>query len=431
MNRRLTLCVVLSLIALLGLAALSSAQTVTLEYWTYSSGGGTTEYEETLAFLEAFYERNPNVKVELRHLTGSDIQNAFVVASAAGTAPDLIDISLLDYVDWALNGLLLDLNPFMERDPHITREFWPPWELERSTVNGKMYEIPFEHEWLVLYYHKGAFAETGLAPPPSSSDNPWPWDEFAQTAKRLSVIGPDGNLQRAGLGMSVGAVYRAEPLTRMFGGKVYDWTEGRYAFASKESLAAVNAVLEMIETDQSMRPGGAGAGIDGMPRGDVAMVIDPQTYADRWLAQRDFSDFGFGALPSGPAGSYTLGTAFSIGISPQSDHQDLAWEFAKARLLDKMGLYASNEEIPERYSLAYQIRNKYGHLEFYPEMLENTVQFTEPSLVPWVVHKGYRQILNDVQAALGNVFNLREGVHTLQEAERTANAKLQEIMQSN
>lgn len=427
MSRNWFLNVVITLVALLGTITAASAQPVTLEYWTYSAGGGTTEYEQTLDFLERFYERNPNVKVELRHLTGSDIQNAFVVASAAGTAPDVVDISLLDYHDWALNGLLLDLNPFMERDPHITREFWPQWELDRSTVNGGMYEIPFEHEWLVLYYHKGAFAETGLPAPPTSSDNPWPWDEFAQTAQRLTVRGSDGDIERAGLGMSVGSIYRMEPLARMFGGKVYDAVENRYSFASQGTLDAVGAILEMIQSDQSMRPGGAGAGINGMPRGEVGMVIDPQTYADRWLAQRDFSDFGFGSLPSGSAGSYTLGTAFSIGISPQSDYQDLAWRFVKARLLDKMGLYGTDEEIPERYSLAYQVRNKYEHLEFYPAMLENTVKFTEPSLVPWIVHKGYRQVLGQVQQAIGNVFRLEAGIHTLQEAERSANARLREV----
>ena len=431
MSRSRVLNLVLALLASLGTITAAAAQSVTLEYWTYSSGGGTTEYEQTLEFLETFYARNPNVRIELRHLTGSDIENAFVVASAAGVAPDVIDISLLNYYDWVSSGLLLDLTPFMERDPHIKMEFWPPWELDRSIVNGGMYEIPFEYEWLVLYYHKGAFDEAGLPAPPVSSDTPWPWAEFAATAKRLTVSNSDGSIQRAGLGMAVGSIYRMEPLARMFGGKVYDEVENRYTFASRETLEAVAAILEMIQTDQSMRPGGAGAGIDGMPRGEVAMVIDPQTYADRWLAQRDFSDFGFGALPSGPAGSYTLGTAFSIGISSQSDKQDLAWQFVKARLLDKMGLYATDEEIPEKYSLAYQVRNKYGHLEFYPAMVENTIQFTERSLVPWIVHKGYQQVLGLVQGALGSVFRLEAGIHTLQEAERAANARLEEIQNAN
>src|SRR5690606_10615635 len=145
----------------------------------------------------------------------------------------------------------------------------------------------------------------------------------------------------------------------------YDYDAGRYTLTSEGTLAAINAIHEMIYERSIMRPGGEGAGGSWWLADDrVAMVIDPQTYADRWILERDFADFGLAAFPKGPAGAFTKVTAFSLAVSAQSRHPQAAWRLVRARVLDEMGLY-DDDIVPDRQSLGYQVTYKYGDTPFY------------------------------------------------------------------
>src|SRR5207245_9691328 len=87
----------------------------------------------------------------------------------AVTSPDVVDLQGSILVEYAANGGLLDLTPYLKKEPEVAKLFNPDY-LASWQYQGKNYMLPFYIAKTLLYYNKTLFKEAELSAPPSTFD---------------------------------------------------------------------------------------------------------------------------------------------------------------------------------------------------------------------------------------------------------------------
>lgn len=165
---------------------------VRLEAPVFVGGFGLGFFEET---ARAFEAARPGVAVDL--YGDPRIADKLGVRLLEGDTPDLTDANL----PWARlidSGAVLDLTPYLDgpswEGDRPWRDTFIPGALDRWTVGGRVYGVPFAHAVWAFFYDKRLFARHGWTPPRT-------WDEFfrlcaAQRAAGLAPLAFPGQVMR-------------------------------------------------------------------------------------------------------------------------------------------------------------------------------------------------------------------------------------------
>ena len=116
-----------------------------------------------------FKSANPGVEIEWLDKKGPDLPAFYQTQIVAGTAPDIVDLQGEIWVEYAANGGLVDLTPYLEKEPDVAKLFNPDY-LSSWVYKGKNYLLPFYVSKTLLFYNKTMFKEAGLSAPPKIFD---------------------------------------------------------------------------------------------------------------------------------------------------------------------------------------------------------------------------------------------------------------------
>lgn len=152
---------------------------VEITFWHAMSG----DQEKSLqGLVDKFKKVNPNITVTLQNQSSyPDLQQKITATTAS---PKDLPTMTQAYPDWLLNAidenLVLDLKPYIE---HETLKFDNYDDIvkgfrESSTLDGKIYGIPFNKSTEVLWYNKTLFDKLNLTVPKT-------YEEFAKVAKEI------------------------------------------------------------------------------------------------------------------------------------------------------------------------------------------------------------------------------------------------------
>ena len=152
---------------------------VEITFWHAMSG----DQEKSLqGLVDKFKKVNPNITVTLQNQSSyPDLQQKITATTAS---PKDLPTMTQAYPDWLLNAidenLVLDLKPYIE---HETLKFDNYDDIvkgfrEASTLDGKIYGIPFNKSTEVLWYNKTLFTKLNLTVPKT-------YEEFAKVAKEI------------------------------------------------------------------------------------------------------------------------------------------------------------------------------------------------------------------------------------------------------
>src|SRR5438874_12280898 len=167
MKRRTVLQATLAGAAALALRKASSAQTARkLNYLTWSIADQEQLFKEEFADFRA---ANPGVEIEWLDKKGTELPAFYQTQLVAGTAPDVVDLQGAIWVEYAANGGLLDLTPYLKKEPEVAKLFNPDY-LASFQYQGKSYMLPFYIAKTLLYYNKTLFKEAGLSAAPQTCD---------------------------------------------------------------------------------------------------------------------------------------------------------------------------------------------------------------------------------------------------------------------
>jgi multiple sugar transport system substrate-binding protein len=285
--------------------------------------------------LDKVKEKYPNIETKLEYNDYGETAVRILALAAAGDLPDLIMASNEHTPILACSQLLLDLNPFIEREPDVNPDDFAAGVSQGFNMWGHWWGFPYDHSTWGIFYNKNMFDEAGVPYPPSEGKEPWTVEQFVETAKKLTK--PDGS--------QWGAWY---PPTNQYldscfiysaGGRNFDDSLRHCIINSPESAAGIQVVVDFIHKHKiSPTPAEMqGATVDYFASGLVAMQIDGQWALQGKNATCDFP-FDIAYLPIiKEKKGVTGGSGFCISASTK--HPEEAWNWLK--------IYTSSEVLAE------------------------------------------------------------------------------------
>lgn len=128
-------------------------------------------------------------------------------AALAGTLPAILETGRLWTNQYARAGFLVELEPFIAREPEgFLADFVPATLYSDNAVDGRIYSLPIHLNSTVLYYNPVLFDQAGVAYPQSG----WTWTDLQELGHRLRRYNADGEKEIHG-------IVSEHPMT-------FDWT---------------------------------------------------------------------------------------------------------------------------------------------------------------------------------------------------------------
>ncbi len=133
-------------------------------------------YPDFLEVGRDFEALHPGVKVKFLSESGcGDSLTKLKIMLAARQPLDVTWIDILDFSQFLEDGVILDLQPFLDADPDWNRNDYFEKPLKAfSDREGRIHGLPSTFTPYVIYYNKDILDEAGIPYP----ERGWTWDDF-------------------------------------------------------------------------------------------------------------------------------------------------------------------------------------------------------------------------------------------------------------
>ncbi len=314
---------------------------ITLMIW-----GGAVEEHEVRGYIKAFNRLYPDIEVEI--IRPADYWPKLMSMIAARTPPDVFYMGFPEFVKFHAMGALLDLQPYVDKDPTFNEDDFFPGLLDafKDVRTGHIYGIPKDWSTYVVYYNKEMFRRAGLPTPNELFGyGKWTWDDVVEIAKKLTKDGVYGIAVDAGRWKIMPPQWGAD-WVKGFNKVVVDSPEFAKAIQFYADLWLKYHVAPDMTEQAEMSPA------DRFANQKAAMYI-----CGRWMTMK-FKNLPFewdiAPLPYHKK-MYTWVDLVAYCVARDSKHPDAAWKLVRfltgiegQKLVAKAG-----HAIPARRSVAY------------------------------------------------------------------------------
>jgi ABC-type glycerol-3-phosphate transport system substrate-binding protein len=283
-------------------------------------------YEEKFrGWIADFKELHPDFEVEWLDKKGTEWGTFYQTQVVAGTAPDIIDVQGILWAEYAADGGLVDLGPYLEKEPEVKERFNQEG-LTFWQYDGKQYMLPYYFSKTLMIYNKKLFEEAGLSGPPEN------FDQLIDYAYQIAETGEG----RSGfITLNFDWLYWA--LFAMNGVELLNEDMTEAAFNTPEMVEAVEklakatadgAINNISWTGRWVEPNNAFATGDiGMYQGHGAALF--------WImGQADWASDASLTVVEWPGG-FGVPNGHGLGISSSTEYPDEAWDFIKIATSEK------------------------------------------------------------------------------------------------
>lgn len=275
-------------------------------------------YKEKIdGWIEEFRKIHPDVQVEWLDKKGTEWATFYQTQVVGGTAPDIIDVQGALWLEYAANGGLVDLTPYLRRDAQV-RESYNARFLATWVYEGKNYMVPFYISKTLLFMNRTMMKEAGLTRAPQS------FDELMDYGRKMTKGEKSGfmTLNFDWLYWSLFAMNGVELLTPD-GKKAAFNTPAAVKTLDTLAKATADGVINKISwTGRWVEPNGAFAsGTVGLYQAHAPAFFYVKG-AGPWVSA---DTLGVAPMPGG----YATPNSHGLGISKSTKHPDIAWDFVK------------------------------------------------------------------------------------------------------
>jgi multiple sugar transport system substrate-binding protein len=293
---------------------------------TYSIWGDPAELSNQIALVEAFEAEHPDIDVEVQVSDWDAYWTALQTSLAGGDAPDVFAMDGPLFPDYQSRGVLLDLQPYIDRDGFDVSALADAGVAHFTTPEGGQYGLPRDLNVVALYYNKAMFDAAGLPYP----DETWTWDTLVDVGKQLT-LDADGNGQPEQWGFYTETTDMENywsSLVWQNGGEIISEDRTQSLLASDEAVGGLQFLQDLIWVHKIMPPADITLQLgDAFEQGVAAMESNGS-----WLVPTHLAagiDLGIAPLPAGPAGQATSVNPTGAVVSAASDNPEAAWAFVK------------------------------------------------------------------------------------------------------
>ncbi|HMB22493.1 MAG TPA: sugar ABC transporter substrate-binding protein [Anaerolineales bacterium] len=295
--------------------------TISMMMW-----GDPAELEVWNQIVADFHQANPNITVKVEVSDWDSYWTKLKTMLSAGTPPDVFAMDAPLYLDYQSRGVLLNLQPYLDKNPDLLNGVYPQ-TLEAYKTSDGMYGLPRDFQTVVLFYNKDMFDAAGVAYPTAD----WTYDDLREAAKKLTKdSNGDGKTDQFGFYSDLWdmELIWSEAIWA-YGGEIVSADHTKTLIGEPKAREAWQLFHDMMFEDKSW-PNSTTAGEYG---GDPFLAgVAAMTTIGHWVvpgySEVDFK-WDIAPMPKGPAGQATSVNSAGFVIGKASKNQDAAFEFLK------------------------------------------------------------------------------------------------------
>lgn len=414
---------ILMLFALVTCAPGALAQ-VEIEVWHSMPAGAATEIWRQL--VDRFNEQNPDIIVRDINVGGytTGYEKA-VVAWAGGAPPNIMHLEQARNTTFIDEGLVLPLEPFIEKDPTFPEDDFIPTMRNVFTYDrdGRLDGIPFNTSTPVNYIRRDLFEQAGLDPdrPPRT------WEEILEFSRKLTRdTNNDGDPDTFGTSFySWGWMFEA--WLGQNGGRVLNEDGTRFLLNSPEAIGMLEFTQKLVHEHRVADYGG---GASYFYVGRVAMTEGSTASLQNHIRQAEDLGYSLGVAPLAcnvecyaPIG----GGGFVIFDTGTAEQKEASWRFLS---------YLSSPEVYAEFAkgTGYMVARRSAFEELQDYFLEEPrarvtydqidYAYPRPQVPFWETMHGYYGKIYQVQMVQNGDFR-----PVLEEATQVGNQLLAEWLE--
>ncbi|KAA8998084.1 sugar ABC transporter substrate-binding protein [Affinibrenneria salicis] len=153
-----------------------AANQITLRYSVWDRNQLPAEQE----IAKRFEQQNPDIKVEVELTPAAQYFVKLDSAAAGGVAPDIFWINMPYFVQYAKNGIMEPLTPYL-KDGKVNLNDIVASSVHAYQYQGQQMAIPRDVDSIAVWYNKKLFDQAGVSYP----TNDWNWDDLKKKAGEL------------------------------------------------------------------------------------------------------------------------------------------------------------------------------------------------------------------------------------------------------
>lgn len=276
-----------------------------------------SEKRTAQAFINGFNKLYPNIKINIEPIAG-DFRTQLLSQVASNTMPDIAWVPDNWVSIFAEKNALLNLDPYIKASNVDLNDFYPSMlKMGQKNHNGSQYMMPRDYNHVVVYYNKDLFDESKVAYPKDG----WTWDEFVETAKKLTKL-KDGKIDQYGVNAMLFWQPVYLPIIAGFGGEVLD-SKGTPLMNSDKTKQAITVMNDLVKSGSTFNPFNPPP-VDAFLSEKAAMFFAPRPFMGNATdAAINFDVVTFPKLPIPFTGTGTSG----YGIYSKTKYPNEAWAF--------------------------------------------------------------------------------------------------------
>lgn len=346
--RMSTVALLLLVLAVSAPLALAQEEKITIHYFTWATTGEEMIREDT---IEPFQELHPHIEFRYEAVPFGEFLDKLILYIATGNPPDLVHMSVGHLFDLAHKGMLMNLQPWFDRDLDPDLFFMEPFQAVRypDTKTGDLYAIPFAFVLTALYYNKDMFNEAGIEYPDSS----WTWETVREVGPKFTRdLTGDGRNDQWGF-WTRPRYDELDVVVHSYGGRLLSDDLRTVEFDSPEGIAATRFLIDLMWQDRAAPTPQESRGMGNLlSRGHVAMSMATINSIST-LRENSTFDWDVAMVPAGPEKRVVRLWPDSYAIPAGAEHAEAAWEYIKFAIQqDKLDRYSGERKVPVYKPLA-------------------------------------------------------------------------------
>lgn len=295
----------------------NTPERVTIKFW--DGNWSESRFQEIKKMWD---EQHPDIELVAEFQVEDGMSDKYMMSLQNGSAPDVVACAL----DWASTfgnaGLLEPLDEYIEKDG-VDTGMYVKGALDASTIDGKLYALPFRSETYGLYYNKDILAAAGYDKAPETLE------EMKEIAKACT------NGEVAGFGLC-GAnfsnlSFQYINMLRCAGGDVLNEEASASALDTEAAIYTAKLYEELAQyAPASLLENNNIANRTLFANGKIAMYLSGIYDMPEITKANPDLNFGCAMVPVAEgAERHTLLGGWSVAIPATSKNKEAAWEFVK------------------------------------------------------------------------------------------------------